>query len=203
MTQNLCSYGCNKVSNFYVTKHKKPCCSDHYNKCEAVRMKNSNGLKASYITSKKQLIFTDEHRQRSADKKLENVIKDMQSESPQYRCNNYLKQILQKNEIIPYICSICNISKWRDLDIMLELDHIDGNASNNNLSNLRLLCPNCHSQTPTFRGRNINSGKKKVSDEELIKSLKETQNIRQALINVGLSPRGGNYTRASKLLLSL
>jgi len=41
-----------------------------------------------------------------------------------------------------------------DQPIPLELDHIDGNHQNNALDNLRLLCPNCHSLTPTFRGKN-------------------------------------------------
>lgn len=41
-----------------------------------------------------------------------------------------------------------------DKPIPLHLEHIDGNHLNNNLNNLTLLCPNCHSQTPNFRGRN-------------------------------------------------
>jgi len=39
-------------------------------------------------------------------------------------------------------------------DCALELDHIDGNNKNNTLKNLRWLCPNCHSMTSTWRGRN-------------------------------------------------
>jgi hypothetical protein len=39
--------------------------------------------------------------------------------------------------------------------IPLELDHIDGHHWNNSLDNLRLLCPNCHAQTPTYKARNI------------------------------------------------
>jgi hypothetical protein len=42
----------------------------------------------------------------------------------------------------------------KQLSPELELDHIDGNYQNNALGNLRLMCPNCHSLTPTFRGRN-------------------------------------------------
>jgi 5-methylcytosine-specific restriction endonuclease McrA len=45
----------------------------------------------------------------------------------------------------------CGIAKWLGKKISLELDHIDGNSKNNIESNLRLLCPNCHSQTPTWR----------------------------------------------------
>lgn len=99
-----------------------------------------------------------------------------------------------------YKCNICGLSDWLGNPISLELDHIDGNNRNNERSNLRLLCPNCHSQTENFRGRNINLGKEKISDDELLKALLETENIRQALISVGLTPKGGNYKRATKLL---
>jgi hypothetical protein len=51
-------------------------------------------------------------------------------------------------------CSKCKLSKiWFGEPIVLELDHIDGDRFNNRLENIRLLCPNCHSQTSNFRGR--------------------------------------------------
>lgn len=56
---------------------------------------------------------------------------------------------------VPNECLICGLTEWFGLAIVLEVDHIDGDRVNNVLSNLRLLCPNCHSQTPTFRGKNI------------------------------------------------
>jgi hypothetical protein len=43
--------------------------------------------------------------------------------------------------------------------IPIELEHIDGNSSNNDLSNLKLLCPNCHSLTPTYKGANKGNGR--------------------------------------------
>ena len=58
-------------------------------------------------------------------------------------------------------CIVCNITEWMGNSIVLELDHIDGDSSNNNLINLRLLCPNCHSQTPTYKNRNKGSGRHK------------------------------------------
>jgi hypothetical protein len=85
-------------------------------------------------------------------------------------------------------------------DLSLELDHIDGDSTNNTPGNLRFLCPNCHSQTPTFRGRNVNTGSKKVSDEDLLESIKSSDSLRQALIKVGLAPKGGNYGRCYKLM---
>jgi 5-methylcytosine-specific restriction endonuclease McrA len=142
--------------------------------------------------------FTNEDRAKIAQQRKEAVLKDLNEEGS-YRSNCYLNRIIKEFSLLEYKCSECGITNWRDKDISLELDHIDGNAHNCKLSNLRYVCPNCHSQTKTFRGRSINTGKKRVSDEELIVSLRESPNVRQALIRVGLSPRGGNYTRALKL----
>jgi hypothetical protein len=47
-------------------------------------------------------------------------------------------------------CEVCGLTEWRGESIQLELDHIDGNRSNNSLPNLRMLCPNCHAQTETW-----------------------------------------------------
>lgn len=52
-------------------------------------------------------------------------------------------------------CSRCQRERWNGTDIPLELDHVNGDRLDNRLENLRLLCPNCHAQTPTYRGRNI------------------------------------------------
>ncbi|MFQ5967082.1 MAG: HNH endonuclease [Acidimicrobiia bacterium] len=52
-------------------------------------------------------------------------------------------------------CEECHLTTWLGQPIPLELDHISGDRTDNRLQNLRLLCPNCHALTPTYRGRNI------------------------------------------------
>jgi hypothetical protein len=52
-------------------------------------------------------------------------------------------------------CEACGLSEWQGKPIPIELDHIDGNSDNNSEGNLRLICPNCHAQTETYKGANV------------------------------------------------
>lgn len=104
--------------------------------------------------------------------------------------------ILEQNEK----CNKCGLSEWLGIKISFELEHKDGNHHNNERENLEALCPNCHSITPTWRGRNKNHNIGKVSNEELLIAIIENNfNFRQSLIQVGLAPKGGNYVRCHKL----
>lgn len=58
-----------------------------------------------------------------------------------------------KKENIPYKCDFCGISEWQNQPLTLQLDHKNGKNNDNRLENLHWLCPNCHSQTDTFCGK--------------------------------------------------
>jgi Zn finger protein HypA/HybF involved in hydrogenase expression len=87
-----------------------------------------------------------------ANKKIE-LDEILQGMHPTYQTFK-LKNRLIKEKVLEYKCSICKINEWNNKQISLHLDHIDGNNHNHRLENLRLLCPNCHSQTNTWCGKN-------------------------------------------------
>ena len=93
-------------------------------------------------------------------------------------------------------CNRCDLDKWLEQKLTLELEHKDGDNTNNNRDNLEYLCPNCHSLTSTWRGRNkTGTTNKRISIEGY-------PSIRQYLISQGLSPKGKNYETAKKRFLS-
>ena len=67
---------------------------------------------------------------------------------------------------IPYRCAICNCwPVWQGGTLILQIDHINGDPLNNERSNLRFLCPNCHSQTETFGSKNRGRTTEEIAEE--------------------------------------
>jgi 5-methylcytosine-specific restriction endonuclease McrA len=58
-----------------------------------------------------------------------------------------------------YKCEVCGISDWQNKKLVLHVDHINGDPSNDHPDNLRLICPNCHSQTEFLGGANKGRGR--------------------------------------------
>ncbi len=72
---------------------------------------------------------------------------------------NYIRSNTLKHRLIcegyfEHKCYHCGLTEWLGKTMPIELEHIDGNNQNNHLDNLTILCPNCHTFTPTYKGRN-------------------------------------------------
>jgi len=110
---------------------------------------NGYGFKKGYDSNRK--VFTDEERKKAIEKVKLNRRKA-------YKIMDWLdlphterrKRILEEQE---GVCLKCKYSRWMGSPLTLELDHKNGNHSDNKRENLRILCPNCHSQTPTYRNK--------------------------------------------------
>lgn len=74
----------------------------------------------------------------------------------------------------PHQCQQCLETQWLGLPIPLEMDHIDGNSDNNAEDNLRLICPNCHAQSPFNKGKNRGRGRtrQRISNQRYAEGLK-------------------------------
>jgi Zn finger protein HypA/HybF involved in hydrogenase expression len=91
---------------------------------------------------------------------IDNLLQKIESGS--YTRSNALTYFKRTNE---YKCSCCGITEHNNKPIRLQIDHIDGNNSNNSQDNLRYLCPNCHSQTDTWGVKNVSEeGRKRMNE---------------------------------------
>jgi Zn finger protein HypA/HybF involved in hydrogenase expression len=89
--------------------------------------------------------------------------------------SNSLRRRLISEGLKEAKCECCGIVEWNNQPAPLELDHINGNHEDNRLENLQILCPNCHAQTETYRGRNRADKKKKAEKIARIKKEKEVK----------------------------
>lgn len=128
---------------------------------------STNGAGSSALLKKriKELNISTEHfdsrfhRSGCAGKKYIKPISSYLTKNPKISIKSLRIRII-KEKVIPYVCAICgNNGVWEGRELVLHLDHINGDNTDNRLENIRFLCPNCHSQTDTYAGRNV----KKVS----------------------------------------
>jgi len=198
VTEMLCSHGCNQQANFLSHSGKYMCCVTSQ-QCPSVKAKNSEGGKKSYADGKRlpsKLLY--QNLPEDVKAKMNWNKGKFTGTTFEYNGKGNHKGSLIKER--GHRCECCRLTEWLNNPITLELEHVDGDNRNNKKENLKLLCPNCHSMTETWRGRNINTGKIKVTDEQLIDALSKSTSIRKALMLVGLTPKGGNYVRCNNLI---
>ena len=202
-----CDYGCGQEAKFKL-KNGKHCCSKSWSQCPANKKRNSEGILKAKEEGRGP--WNKESGWNGSLKNKEALLKGSKTHIDHCRekaftensivTNASLKNFLIRDYNWELRCHKCGLTEWQGEKIPLELHHKNGISTDNRLENLEFLCLNCHAITDSFRGKNINSGKIKVSKEELKKALQETNSIREALIKVGLAPKGGNYSRAYKIL---
>lgn len=190
----LCDYGCGQDAK-YQLGNGKWCCKPSYNKCPRMKQVNSDGLK------KVSCNFTREDRLKGNKNYKDNLKTHYQDLLFEEKPIAEQRRIVLKKQNGK--CMICGIDTWCGKPLRLHLDHINGNIYNNNRENLRYICPNCHSQTPTYCKPGNKKGKlngQKVEDQYLIKVIQETSSVHQTLIKCGLTPKGNNYQRIYNLI---
>jgi hypothetical protein len=80
-------------------------------------------------------------------------LKDVLVKGRRFNTSNLRARLINEG-VLEEKCSKCGIgNEWQGEHLSLQLDHKNGDSSDNRIGNLRLLCPNCHSQTSTFSGR--------------------------------------------------
>lgn len=106
-------------------------------------------------------------------------------ENSTYSRYHLKKRIIAEN-VIDYICDVCyNMGQWNGKELVLQLEHRNGIRNDDRVENLCFLCPNCHSQTSTFAGRNNKNeqSKTQVNKRAAEEKNKEKQKEKQKRLN--------------------
>ena len=167
-------------------------CANSRTFSEETNKKKSDSAK-KYVES-----LSDDERKKSfekANQALKKVVEDRYNNLPFDELSADMKRekILEEQN---YHCLECGMGQeWNGKPLKFHLDHTDGNRTNNSRTNLRMLCPNCHSQTKTYCGKNGG----KITNDQILEILDECDNNHQVCIKVGINPSIRSYKRIDRL----
>lgn len=106
---------------------------------------------------------------------------------------NYAKQCILRHEIFKYECRKCGCDgTWQDEKLTLHIEHKNGVNNDHRLTNLEFLCPNCHSQTSTFGGKNSHKRNEvsinvKLLEEKSIQKMQILEEVKNKILNSGIN----------------
>ena len=127
-------YDWDEIRHYYEAGHSARECADHF------------GFSRNAWAD---AIERDEIRPRPREEPIDDILA-----AGRRRSREHVKQRLMSAGLKELRCEACGLVDWRGEPIALQLHHVNGDGLDNRLENLRLLCPNCHSQTDTWGGRN-------------------------------------------------
>ena len=154
----------------YTKEWLEELCKDSFSLAEVLKKAGRKQGGGSQETLKKKIQefnidishFTGQLWNKGKTKEEDNRIKGNEKYSlEEVFCKNspvtqkVLRGYVERHNILEYKCETCGCNgHWQCGEISLEIDHIDGDNTNNTIENLRYLCPNCHALTETYRGKN-------------------------------------------------
>jgi hypothetical protein len=150
----LCEYGCGQEAKFEVGSKKHKCCSDHWNRCPAIRKKQSKSIARAHKEGRLNTNFGG--RQGWSKGKIlpdrKRTIENVLIENSEYG-TNVAKQFILRHKLMEYCCLKCSLKEWFGRKLKIHLHHKNGVNNDHRIENLEFLCPNCHDITPTHSTR--------------------------------------------------
>ena len=177
----FCRYGCGHIAK-YRTKAGKNICSPSPSSCPANRKKNSEGLKRAHIEGRMpgfsdgQRLFGGEKTAALIKKKREHRLQNLPFDDLSGSEKRERIMIEQKHK-----CAECGCDPIHNGNpLRFQLDHINSEKvdgkKDESRKNLRLICPNCHSQSKTYCSKSATKeGRRKIAEAASIKSQKEVK----------------------------
>lgn len=118
------------------------------------------GIDTSHFTGQGWNVGLLLHRPNKGFELSEILVKDST-----YTNTTNLKEKLINKGIKEHKCECCGLTEWNEKPIPIELNHINGENTDNRIENLEIICPNCHAQTPTYRRKNKKSAINKTKKD--------------------------------------